>query len=138
MKKLLATIILGSVIATTPALAQDRNWAPHDQNRQDALQRADRMFDMLDTNHDGVLTKAEAQQAVAQFAAARGGEGGGGGRMGRMVDMMFGASPSVTRQQMETQALARFDAMDLNHDGVANVAEQQKARAQRQAMRSGQ
>ena len=138
MKKLLATIILGSVIATTPALAQDRgNWAPHDQNRQDALQRADRMFDMLDTNHDGVLTKAEAQQALAQFAAARGGEGGGG-RMGRMVDMMFGASASVTRQQTEAQALARFDAMDLNHDGVASVAEQQQARAQRQAMRSGQ
>lgn len=135
MKKLLVMAALGAALATTPALAQDRgNFTPHDQTRQEAQQRADRMFDMLDANKDGVVTKAEAQQAVAQFEAARGGDNGGG-RMGRMVDAMFGTSTSITRAQFEAQTLARFDAMDLNHDGILSVAEQQQARAARQAAR---
>ena len=39
--------------------------------RQQAQQMADQMFQRFDTNHDGVVTRKEAEQAASQF-------GGGG------------------------------------------------------------
>jgi Ca2+-binding EF-hand superfamily protein len=91
------------------------------------------MFQMMDTNRDGVVTRDEAQQALAQFEAARGGAGGKGSeRIQRMIDMAFGSGQSITQQQFETQALTRFDAMDLNHDGTVTAAERQQVRAMRQ------
>jgi Ca2+-binding EF-hand superfamily protein len=90
-----------------------------DMTRQQAQQMADEMFQRFDTNHDGTLTRDEAQQAVAQF----------GGHGGHMVDRLFGDAQSVTLQQAEAQAVAHFDAMDLNHDGIVSAAERQQARA---------
>jgi hypothetical protein len=52
--------------------------------------------------------------------------------MQRMIDQAFATSQSMTLQQFEAQALARFDAMDLNHDGTVTAAERQQLRAQRQ------
>ena len=104
-----------------------------DQTRAEAQQRADMLFQMLDANHDQIVTRAEAEQAAAQFQAQRGSENGGrsGGRMQRMLEQAFGASQSLTLQQFETQALARFDAQDLNHDGVVTATERQQLRQQR-------
>jgi len=107
-----------------------------DQTRAEAQQRAEMMFQMLDTNKDGTVTKAEAEAALAQFQAARGGDdqsGRGAGRMQRMMDGAFGASQSLTKAQLEAQVLARFDAMDLDHNGTVTAAERQQLRAQRQA-----
>jgi len=137
MKTMLATIGLATAMISTPALAQDGGrggWMQRDQTRVDAQQRADTMFQMLDTNKDGTVTKAEAQQALEQFEAARGGgEGRGAGRIQRMLDVAFGSGQSITQQQFETQALARFDRMDLDHNGTVTAAERQQARAQAQA-----
>jgi Ca2+-binding EF-hand superfamily protein len=138
MKKLLVTIALGASFVSAPALAQQGaggGYMQRDQTRAEAQQRADMMFQVLDTNKKGVVTRAEAQQALTQFLAARGGdnEDRGASRMQRMLDSAFGTAQSLTLQQFETQALARFDAMDLNHDGVVTAAERQQARAQRQA-----
>jgi len=137
MKTMLATIGLATAMISTPALAQDGGrggWMQRDQTRADAQQRADTMFQMLDTNKDGTVTKAEAQQALEQFEAARGGgEGRGAGRIQRMLDVAFGSGQSITQQQFETQALARFDRMDLDHNGTVTAAERQQARAQAQA-----
>ena len=73
MKKFLVTVALGAALAATPALAQDQGGhAMKDQTRQQAQERADRLFQMLDANHDGSVTKAEADAALAQFEAARG------------------------------------------------------------------
>jgi len=47
-----------------------------------------------------------------------------------MIEQGFANSPSLTLQQFEAQALARFDAQDLNHDGTLTAAERQQARAQ--------
>ncbi len=47
-----------------------------------------------------------------------------------MIDQAFAASQSLTLQQFEAQALARFDAQDLNHDGTVTAAERQQARGQ--------
>jgi hypothetical protein len=136
MRKLIATTLLGASIISAPALAQvpGGGFMQSDQTRQQAQQMADMMFQQLDANHDGVVTRAEADQAAAQFAAAHGGEGGrGGGRVQRMIERVFGTAQSVTLQQFEAQTLARFDAQDLNHDGTVTSAERQQARQQRQA-----
>jgi len=92
------------------------------------------MFQMMDANKDGTVTKAEADQALAQFAARAGGDGGqgGGGRMQRMLDQAFGTAQSLTLQQFEGLSLTRFDAMDLNHDGTVTAAERGQVRAMRQ------
>ena len=138
MKMILATMTLAAAAISTPVLGQDGGgggWMQRDQTRAEAQQRADRMFQMLDANKDGSVTKAEAQAALDQFQAARGGDGNGrgGGRIQRMIDQAFATSPSVTLQQFEAQALARFDAQDLNHDGTVTAAEREQMRSSIQA-----
>lgn len=133
MRKLLVSAALGAAFVSAPSLAQGYGggFMPRDQTRAEAQQRADMMFQMLDANHDGTVTRAEADQAMAQFQASRGGGNArGGGRMQQMMDEAFAVSPSLTLQQFEAQALARFDAMDLNHDGTVTAAERQQFRAQ--------
>ena len=134
MKKLLVTAALGASFTSAPALAQGMQ--QRDQTRAEAQQRADLLFQMIDANKDGTITRAEADQAMAEFQASRGGDDSGhghGGRMQRMIDQAFAKSSSLTLQQYEAQALARFDAADLNHDGIVSVAEREQARQQHPA-----
>lgn len=131
MRKLLVAIAFGGTFISAPAMAQGFGQGS-DQTRAEAQQRADMLFQMLDANHDGVVTRAEAQQVAVQFEAQRGdNDGRGGGRIQRMLDQAFAASDSLTLQQFEARALARFDAQDLNHDGVVTVAERQQLRQER-------
>jgi len=111
------------------------NWLQaEDQTRQQAQQRADMMFQRLDANHDGTVTRQEAEQAAAQMG--QGGEGGRGGRFAaRMMDRLFSQGDSVTLVQFQAQALARFDRQDLNHDGTVTADERQQARAARAQQR---
>ena len=140
MKRMLATIALGAAIISAPAVAQAPatdsqrgQFMQRDQTRDQAKNVADMLFQQFDANRDGTLTRAEADQAVAQLVAARGDEGSrGGGRMQRMVERAFGTAPSLTQAQFEAHALARFDSEDANHDGTLTAAERQQARAQRQ------
>ena len=133
MKRLLAMIALGATIVSTQAVAQDEPGGgrggrmQQDMTREQARQMADQMFQRFDLNHDGVVTREEAQQALSQFGAGKRGE--------RMIDRMFGDSQSLTVQQAEARALARFDRDDLNHDGVVTAAERQQARAVLKAQR---
>ena len=133
MKRLLAMIALGATIVSTQAVAQDEPGSGQggrmlqDMTREQAKQRADQMFQRFDLNHDGVVTREEAQQALSQFGAGK--------RAERMMDRMFGASQSLTLQQAEAQALGRFDRDDLNHDGVVTGAERQQERAVLKAQR---
>jgi hypothetical protein len=133
MKTLLVTVALGASIISTAAFAQEQGrggWMQQDMTRAQAQQMADGMFQRFDTNHDGVVTRAEAEQALSQF--------GGGERAQRMLDRVFGGAQSVTLQQFEAQALARFDKQDLDHNGVVTAAERQQARAERRAERGAQ
>ena len=129
MKTLLVTVAIGAAVVSTAALAQDENGGRgrmmQDMTRQQAQQQADRMFQRIDLNHDGVVTRQEAEQAASQF----------GERGERMIDRLFGDAQSLTLQQAEQQALARFDRDDLNHDGVVTAAERQQARAALKAER---
>jgi hypothetical protein len=125
MKTLLAGIALGAAIISTTAIAQRGEMRDQDMTRAEAQQRADQMFQRFDVNHTGVITRAQAEQMAAQF----------GGRGERMVDRLFGTAQSLTLQQFEAQQLARFDAMDLNHDGTVTAAEREQARQQMRAQR---
>ena len=132
MNKFLVTIALGAAMVSTPLFAQQgagRGFGQRDQTRAEVQQRADMMFQMIDANHDGTVTKDEAQAALANF----GGGGGRAGMMQRMIDRTFASAPSVTQAQFEAMMLARFDAQDLNHDGVVTAAEREQARAAEQA-----
>jgi hypothetical protein len=121
--------------AAAPQSGLHGNWLQADMTRQQAQQRADRLFQRLDANHDGVLTRQEAEQAALQMGG-QGGQGGRGGRFAaRMVERLFAAGDSVTQAQFDAQALARFDRQDLNHDGVVTADERQQARGQRRQER---
>jgi len=132
--KTLAFIAAAAIAAvSTPALAQDQvappsggGWMQSDMTRQQAQQMADGLFQQLDLNHDGSLTRQEVEQARAQMG------GGGGDRAQRMISRVFGDAQSVTQAQFSAQAMARFDRQDLNHDGTVTAAERQQARAARQ------
>ena len=113
---------------------------------QRRAQRAGRMFERLDLNRDGSVSRAEFDQARSQLRerrterrAERGerrgmrgmrgprrgpGAGADGGRR------LFGEQGFITREQMRERALARFDRLDSNRDGVLTVAERQQARQQ--------
>ena len=135
MRKLLFCITLGAMILPGAALAQrGGGMMQKDQTRAEAQQRTDMLFQMLDANHDGAVTRAEADQALAQFQASGGDNGGHrGGRLKAMIDQAFATSQSLTLQQFEAQSLARFDAADANHDGILSAAERQAARGQQPA-----
>jgi Ca2+-binding EF-hand superfamily protein len=141
MKKVIFALAAAAAATSMPAIAQDAGgnggrFAQRDQTRAEAQQRADTMFQMLDANKDATVTKAEADAALAQFQSAQGDAGGhGAGRMQRMLDQAFATIPSLTLKQFETQLLARFDAMDLDHNGTVTAAERQQLREQRQAAR---
>ena len=138
MKTVILAMSIGSAAIASSAIAQDAGgrggWMQRDQTRAEAQQRADMMFQMLDTNKDGTVTRAEAEQALKQCEAARGGEQGRRvGRIQRMINLAFGSGQSITLQQFEAQALARFDRMDLDHNGTVTAAERQQARVNPQA-----
>jgi len=134
MSRLLVTVALGAAMVSSAAFAQDdqggRGRFMQDMTRAQAQQQADAMFQRIDLNHDGVVTRQEAEQAASQF--------GGRKRIQKMIDRTFGAAQSLTLQQFEEQQLARFDRDDLNHDGVVTVAERQQARAMLKAERAAQ
>ena len=137
MQNLFVAIALGAAAFSAPALAQAPSGGglmQRDQTRAEAQQRTDTMFKMLDANQDGTLTRDEANKALTDFQATRGSESRGhGGRLQRLIDEAFGSSQSVTLKQFETQSLARFDAADLNHDGILTAAERQQARPRQPA-----
>jgi len=113
--------------ATQQPTAPARGRTQADRTREQAQQMADSMFARFDANHDGLLTRDEAQQALSANAA----DGADSGRAQRMLDRMFGGAVSVTLAQFESQALTRFDREDLNHDGVVTAAERRQGWANR-------
>lgn len=135
MKQVLVSMIIGAAALAAPAWAQGPSggYMQRDQTRAEVQQRADMIFQMMDANHDGIVTREEAEQAATNFAARSGGEGRGARRIQRMIDMAFGSAQSITLQQFEAQQLSRFDAMDLNHDGTVTAAEREQFRATRSA-----
>jgi Ca2+-binding EF-hand superfamily protein len=101
---LLSAAALAAVAGIAPALAQT---APANgrqpmqmkpMTRAEVTQRVQERFAKLDSNHDGVITRDEAQ-AAAQMMHAR------------------------MEQRMEKRGDSFFDRLDANHDGVVTKAE---------------
>jgi L-2-hydroxyglutarate oxidase LhgO len=125
--KVILGLAAAMVVSSTQAQAQAQAPAAQDVSRQQAQQLADSLFQRLDTNHDGTVTRQEAD-AVVQAA----------GGHGHMIERMFGAAQSLTLAQFEAGALALFDAEDTNHDGTVSAAEREQARALRTQQKQGQ
>jgi hypothetical protein len=106
------------------------------------------MFERLDVNRDGSISRAEFDQARSHRqehraerradrgpgAGMRGGRRGGPGMRGMRGERgqrLFGEQGFVTREQMRERALARFDRLDANRDGTLTAAERRQGREQR-------
>ena len=109
MKITLSALLIASASLAVPAFAQAPAGAngQRDQTRAEVQQRADMIFQMIDANHDGVVTREEAQQAAAQFAARAGENGRGAGRMQRVIDQAFGNGQSITLRDFALTSFLR-------------------------------
>jgi Ca2+-binding EF-hand superfamily protein len=115
---LLSAVALAAVAGIAPALAQSapaggqRPMQMKSLTRAEVTQKVQERFAKLDANHDGVITRDEAE-AAAQMMHAR------------------------MEQRMEKRGDAFFDRLDANHDGVVTKAEADAAFAARAASNSG-
>ena len=125
-----------------------------DANRDSKIDSADReahhaaMFDKMDTDKNGQLSRAEFTAMHSMHGAAAGGDHaigehrggrhgmgmGGRGRRGGMMQMAdANKDGAISRQEFVAGALNRFDRSDTNKDGKVTAEER---RASRMAMRS--
>lgn len=129
MKSILAGCLCITIAAPSLALPSAPSPGFHGPiTRQQAIGRADRLFDLLDVNHDGVLTRLEAEVEGARLRAERAASGvdvapGVGGHTARFMERRFAGLRSITRDQLERAMLAHFDAMDRDHDGILTADE---------------
>ncbi|UIP07513.1 EF-hand domain-containing protein [Erythrobacter sp. SDW2] len=147
-----------AVIAKT-----DKAFARMDANGDGVLSEADKAarmakrFAAMDTDGDGMLSQAEfmaAHEARAEKRAERRemrGERRGGERMG-MRGMRSGrggpegmikradanGDGQVTKAEMQTAALARFDRADADSDGTISAQERKAVRAEWRGKRGEQ
>lgn len=103
--------------------------------RQQAVQRADALFDQFDLNHDGSISRDEAASAGGRLMMQRAMTGrdvapGIGGHTLKFMEHAFAGVERVDRKQFEQAMLAHFDQMDSNHDGVLSVAERTRSSTQ--------
>ncbi len=86
---------------------------------------ADRMFDLMDTNHDGVVTKKEFDAFHDKWFKEM--DANHDGKVTR--EEMEAARQKMAgqmRDQMRAQFKKRFDEADANHDGALSKEEAQK------------
>ncbi len=128
-------ITLGVVVVTFTAtpLAAHLPIPEQSLTREQVRDRADQLFDRFDVNHDGYVTRSEAQVVGGKLLLLRASTGrdeapGIGGHTLRFLRHRFAGLQAVTKPEFEAAFLAHFDQMDSNHDGVLTPDERLKAR----------
>jgi hypothetical protein len=106
--------------------------------REEALTRADRMFDRLDADRDGKITQAELtaarqarierREAAGKPVRQRAGEAPGGRMFAHLDQNRDGA---ISRDEFRATAMRRFERVDSNADGRIDAAEAQSMRDRR-------
>ncbi|MBE9610254.1 EF-hand domain-containing protein [Chitinilyticum piscinae] len=137
MNKLIIAAIAASVSlsalaaapAATPACPQKQMQG--DVSRADALKRAGEHFDLMDKDHNGVVTQAERQtwRDSMREQCPRAGKHMASGPRGQGKMMPKG---DLTRAEALKHAEQMFDRADADHNGVVTQAER---RAMHQQMR---
>jgi hypothetical protein len=140
----------GAVAELTDAI-----FARMDANADGVLSEADKAahlaerFTEMDSNGDGMLSQAEfiaAHEARAEKRAERkeargerrggermgmrGGRGGRGGPEGMIKRADANGDEQVTKAELQTAALARFDKVDADSDGTISAEERKAVRAE--------
>ena len=142
----LPVLAAAAVTFFTPvvASAQSRSMIPP-ETLEVFLTRQDAMFNRMDQNQDGYVTKEEIEAAAAAMRARMGGGAGGpppgappagadqggpggpggrGGMMGRLIEQADAdADGKVSRAEMRAANTKRFQEMDKNGDGVLSADE---------------
>ncbi len=86
---------------------------------------ADRMFDLMDTNHDGVVTKKEFDAFHDKWFKEM--DANHDGKITREeMEAAHQKMAGQIRGQMREQFKKRFDEADANHDGALSKEEAQK------------
>jgi hypothetical protein len=98
------------------------------------------LFDMIDTDHNGSISRDEFARAPGQGmqwrAGGTAGDGKGGGGMARMWTMAdVNHDGRVTLQEATDLSLKHFDRLDANHDGQLTPEERAAGRAEMEQMR---
>ncbi|WP_420137545.1 EF-hand domain-containing protein [Sphingomonas sp.] len=108
-------LAVGLVAIATAAAAQTPPAAPPEViTRADFQAQSRAQVAAADTNHDGIVTKAELEAVITKAM--------GGPPPAGMVDGVFGALDTnhdgkATAAEIEAHDLALFDRWDTNHDG---------------------
>jgi len=137
MRSLIVAASLAAIALPGVALAQQTPPPGTDRvvTRADAMARADRRFDALDTDRDGKISATE-RAVQAGSAGEDGARRRGGGRMLERADA--NRDGVITRGEFRTMAAAGFDRQDVNRDGKVDASERRQWREQRMSRRGPQ
>jgi len=151
MRPLIAAALLAGIALPAIVTAQTPPPAPRPMadgvlTREEAIARADRRFDALDSDHDGTISAAER---AAMPQRPRGTADGSTPMPGRpmpghpMGDRMLERADAdkngvITREELRAVAARAFDRQDANHDGRVDAAEREQWREQRMSRRGGE
>jgi len=130
---MIAAIAASLGVTGAPAQPSAPTTPVPDVTRAQAKQRADELFEQFDLNHDGLVTRQEAELLGSKLMLLRASTGrdeapGIGGHTLRFLRHRFTGLQAVTKPQFEAAFLAHFDQMDVNHDGILTASERVEAR----------
>jgi Ca2+-binding EF-hand superfamily protein len=141
----------GTVTRAEATAAAEKHFAEVDTNKDGVISQAerdamrarmrDKMFDLMDSDKNGQLSREEFRAAHEKMRAAKGERGmqgmhGGGHHGGMRGGGMMKAD--TTKAQAVARAQAMFDRIDANRDGNITAAERDAARQRMKDMRQSQ
>jgi Ca2+-binding EF-hand superfamily protein len=141
----------GTVTRAEATAAAEKHFAEVDTNKDGVISQAerdamrarmrDKMFDLMDSDKNGQLSREEFRAAHEKMRAAKGERGMQGMHRGGHHGGMRGAGmmkADTTKAQAVARAQAMFDRIDANRDGNITAAERDAARQRMKDMRQSQ